>query len=66
MEFFWLALAIGTAVAAIWTVATEGWEKGGQWFFFPAMALAMFFFRRLTRRKLEAMAERHGQGTGSK
>jgi hypothetical protein len=55
MEFFWLA------VAAIWTVAQEGWEKGAQWFFFPAIALTMFFFRRITSRKLEAMAERQRQ-----
>ncbi len=66
MEFFWLAVAIGTAVAAIWTVATEGWDKGAQWFFFPAIALTMFFFRRITRRKLEAIAERNDQRQGLK
>lgn len=63
MEYFWLALAIGTGFAAVWTIATEGFEKGGQWLFFPAVALAMFFFRRFTRRKLEAMEDhRHNVG----
>jgi hypothetical protein len=58
MEYFWLALAIGTAVAALWVIVTEGFEKGGQWLFFPAVATAMFFFRRFTRRRLEAMEDR--------
>lgn len=65
MEYFWLALAIGTGVAALWTIGTEGLEKGGQWLFFPAVALAMFFFRRFTRRKLEAMEDRGGSGNAN-
>lgn len=55
MEHFWLAVAIGTAVAAIWVIAQDGFEVGRQWLIFPAVALAMFFFRRFTRRRLEAM-----------
>jgi hypothetical protein len=58
MEHFWLAVAIGTALAAAWVFYTEGFEQGRQWLIFPAIALAMFFFRRFTRRKLEAMEER--------
>lgn len=57
MEYFWLALAIGTAVAAVWVIATEGFEKGGQWLFFPAVSLAMFFFRRFTRKRMQAMED---------
>jgi hypothetical protein len=37
MEHFWLAVAIGTAVAAIWVIATEGFAEGRQWLIFPAM-----------------------------
>lgn len=55
MEHFWLAVAIGTAVAAIWVIVQDGFELGRQWLLFPGIALAMFFFRRFTRRKLEAM-----------
>ena len=58
MEHFWLAVAIGTAVAAIWVIATEGCAEGRQWLIFPAVALAMFWFRRFTRAKLEAMEDR--------
>ncbi len=57
MEYFWLALAIGTLVAALWVIATEGFAIGGQWLFFPVVSLAMFFFRRFTRRRLEAMED---------
>ncbi|MBK7383460.1 MAG: hypothetical protein IPI81_08995 [Flavobacteriales bacterium] len=58
MEHFWLAVTIGTLVAALWVIFTDGWEIGGQWLFLPGIAGAMFFFRRITRRKLEAMEDR--------
>jgi fatty acid desaturase len=58
MEHFWLAVAIGTAIAAMWVIVTEGFEQGKQWLIFPAIALAMFIFRRITRKKLEAMDDR--------
>jgi len=59
MEHFWLAVTIGTFIAAIWAMAVEGFDQGKQWLFFPAIASAMFVFRRMTRRKLEAMDDRH-------
>ncbi|WKZ65994.1 MAG: hypothetical protein QY325_14645 [Flavobacteriales bacterium] len=58
MEHFWLAVAIGTLVASIWVIAADGFAQGRQWLLFPAIAMAMFFFRRFTRRKLEAMEDR--------
>jgi hypothetical protein len=61
MEHFWLAVAIGTALAAIWVIAADGFEQGRQWLFFPAIALSMFLFRRLTRRKLERMDDAGGR-----
>lgn len=62
MEHFWLAVAIGTFIAAIWAIVVEGFDKANQWLFFPAIALAMFVFRRMTRKKLEAMDDRHREG----
>lgn len=62
MEYFWLAVAIGTAGAAAWAVHTYGWQQGRQWLWFPAIALAMFLFRRFTSRRLEAMEERRRNG----
>lgn len=59
MEHFWLAVAIGTALAAIWVMATEGFAAARNWLWFPGIALAMFFFRRFMRGKLEAMDDRH-------
>lgn len=59
MEHFWLAVAIGTALAAIWVMATEGSASARNWLWFPGIALAMFFFRRFMRGKLEAMDDRH-------
>ncbi|HRH67882.1 MAG: hypothetical protein JNL43_15605 [Flavobacteriales bacterium] len=58
MEHFWLAVAIGTGLAAIWVIINEGFAVGSQWLWFPGIALAMFFFRRFTRAKLEAMDDR--------
>lgn len=63
MEHFWLAVAIGTGLAAIWVIAVEGFAASSQWLWFPGIALAMFFFRRFMRIKLEAMEDRaNGQG----
>ena len=58
MEHFWLAVCIGTAIAACWVIVTEGFDVGRQWLLFPAIALGMFGFRRFTRKKLEAMDDR--------
>lgn len=58
MEHFWLAVAIGTAIAAIWVIATDGFDAARNWLWFPLIALAMFFFRRFMRGKLEAMDDR--------
>lgn len=61
MEHFWLAVTIGTAIAAVWMIGSEGWAMGRQWIWFPVIAGGMFFFRRITRRKLEAMEDRDRQ-----
>ena len=58
MEHFWLAVAIGTGLVATWMTAMEPGREALQWWVFPGIALAMFLFRRFTRRRLEAMEER--------
>ncbi len=58
MEHFWLALAIGTLLAAIWVIVTEGWEKGGQWLFLPGIAGAAWGMRRFMRKRLESLEQR--------
>jgi len=61
MEHFWLAVAIGTALAAGWVMYQEGFGAGRQWLWFPGIALAMYFFRRFMRGRLEAMQDRRDQ-----
>jgi hypothetical protein len=58
MEHFWLAVAIGTGIAALWMMYMEGLAAGSQWLWFPGIALAMYFFRSFMRGKLEAMRDR--------
>jgi len=58
MEHFWLAVAIGTGLAALYVIITQSFDAGKQWLWFPGIALAMFFFRRFMRGKLDAMADR--------
>ncbi len=59
MEHFWLAVAIGTALAAVWVIIAEGFGSGKNWLWFPGIALAMYFMRRFMRGRLEALADRH-------
>lgn len=61
MEHFWLAVAIGTGIAAVWVIATDGLEEGRQWLLFPAIALAMFGVRRFMRKRLETIVDREQQ-----
>ena len=61
MELFWLALAIGLGLSAIYIVAVDGWDEGKRWVYFPVIALAMYIFRRITRRKLESIEDMRRQ-----
>lgn len=58
MEHFWLAVTIGTALAAAWVIVRQGFVAGRDWLWFPVIALAMYFFRRFMRGRLEAMVDR--------
>jgi hypothetical protein len=64
MEHFWLAVFIGTTIVAVWMIVQEGFAEARSWLWFPAIALAMFLFRRITARRLEAMDQRHRQRQG--
>lgn len=61
MEFFWLALAILTALGAVYILATQGWAEGSTWLLFPAVCLAMWGYRRFLRKRVAQWAEREGQ-----
>lgn len=64
MEHFWLAVAIGTGLVALWMIYAEGFAAGRQWLWFPLIALAMFFFRRFTRKRLTDMVDREKEPKG--
>ena len=55
MEHFWLAVAIGTGLAALYVILTQSFDAGKQWLWFPGIALAMFFFRRFMRGKINEL-----------
>lgn len=58
MEFFWLGLALLTALWAIQVLYTHGWEAGRVWLLFPAVCTAMWGYRRFMRGKVSQWAER--------
>lgn len=61
MEIFWLVVAIVTAVMAAYVIRSAGLEVGWQWLLLPAIATAMWAFRRFTRRRMAAWEERQKQ-----
>lgn len=64
MEHFWLAVAIGSALAAAWAIWQNGFENSKNWLFIAALPLAMWVFRRMMRGKLEAIDDRNREKRG--
>lgn len=58
MELFWLALAVLSAGWAVYVLSVQGWAAGRTWLWFPAVCLAMWAYRRFTRRKMAEWAAR--------
>ena len=58
MEHFWLALTIATALLAAYVWWRFGFAESRQWLLLPAMALAMWLFRRFTRKRMAAWEKR--------
>lgn len=61
MEYFWLALAVLTAIWAAYVLHDHGWATGKTWLLFPAVCTAMWGYRRFMRGKIAAWAERDRQ-----
>lgn len=59
MEIFWLVLACGSAVWVGVLAYLHGWAGTRIYAWFPLVCLAMFFYRRFTRRKMAEWAARH-------
>lgn len=53
LEVFWAALAIITAVMAIYLVMTDGYEKNKFMLMLPLLPAAMWIMRRSLRIRLE-------------
>mgnify|MGYP003393703939 FL=1 len=58
MELFWLGVMLVTAPMAGYAIWTVGFNEGWQWLLLPAIATAMWMFRRFTRRRMQAWAAR--------
>jgi len=58
MEHVWLAIAIGSAIWALFEINRSGWDLAKQWLYVPGIAAAMFLFRRFARIKMQAYNER--------
>lgn len=58
MEIFWLVLAIVSAAWVGWLAVAHGWAGTRIYAWFPLVCLAMFVYRRFTRRKMAAWAAR--------
>lgn len=58
METFWLVLAILSTGWAVYVLVERGWATGKVWLLFPAVAFAMWGYRRFMRGKMAQWAER--------
>lgn len=58
MEIFWLVLACASAVWVGVLVQVHGWAATQIYAWFPLVCMAMFLYRRFTRRKMAAWAAR--------
>lgn len=58
MEYFWLTIGIVSALWTAWQVHLLGWADAKVYTWFPMVCLAMFFYRRFTRKKMAQWAER--------
>ena len=58
MEHVWLAIAIASLIWAAVEINRIGLEEGKTWLYVPAIATAMFLFRRFARKKMDAYKAR--------
>ena len=58
MERFWLVLGVLSAVVVIYWISAYGWEASKVFVWFPAVALAMFWYRRFMRKRMAEWARR--------
>lgn len=61
MERFWLVLGVLSALGVAYYVAAYGWEASKVFIWFPAVALAMFWYRRFMRKRMAGWAARRQQ-----
>lgn len=61
MEYFWLTLGLVSALWTGWQISEVGWAQAKVYAWFPLICFAMFLYRRFTRRKMAAWAERRAR-----
>lgn len=53
MTNFWLALAVGSLLVAIYVVVRDGWNEGSMYFIFPALSGMMYGVRKFMLSRLD-------------
>lgn len=64
MEHFWLAVTIASTIPACVVWYRAGLIESRQLWLISSLCLAMWLFRRFTRRRMEAWEERRKQAEG--
>lgn len=62
MEFFWALVGISTAAWFFYIWNLQGWEVAKSWVWFPVIGLAMWAYRRFTRKRMARWAESRKNG----
>lgn len=61
MEYFWLTLAVVSAIWVTYLILTEGWAKNKLLIWFPLVCVATFLYRRFMRKKMTEWAQRRAE-----
>lgn len=53
MTNFWLAMAVGSLLIAIYVIFQNGWQEGSMYLIFPVLAGMMYGIRKFMLKRLD-------------
>ena len=59
MEYFWLAIAIASAIYAAYVLGKFGSEQNAVILALPLVAFVLFLLRRFSRKRMEKESQKH-------
>lgn len=62
METFWLLVFLGSLIPAVYVISTKGFAQGRDFWLLSSLCLAMWLFRKFTRKRMEAWQARQRPG----